>query len=161
MAASVTYTLTPRAAGQLAGYSRRVDRELLAEVAPAEFALAFVCGPTPFVENVAEVLVDLGLTGPRQDRTLRIGGKLSGRASTGRQRGGGTPARVFGTEVTIGRGDDGCGAVEAVGAVPCTESAGTVLRCPHCDAVLMLIVEGPGRVWIDLRGSARSVPFSA
>jgi hypothetical protein len=70
---------------------------------------------------------------------------------------------VFGTEVTIARGTcDGCGAVEPVGAVHLYRAAGTVLRCPHCDAVLMLIVEGPGRVWIDLRGiRSLEVPLSA
>jgi hypothetical protein len=70
---------------------------------------------------------------------------------------------VFGTEVTIARGTcDRCGAVEAVGAVHLYRSAGTVLRCPHCNAVLMLIVEGRGRVWIDLRGiRSLEVPFSA
>jgi Family of unknown function (DUF6510) len=70
---------------------------------------------------------------------------------------------VFGTEVTVARGTcDGCGTVEAVGAVHLYRSAGTVLRCPQCDAVLMLIVEGPGRVWIDLRGlRSLEVPFPA
>ena len=51
---------------------RRVDRELLTEVAPAELALAFVCGPTPFVENVAQVLVDLGHE-PARVKTERFG----------------------------------------------------------------------------------------
>jgi ferredoxin-NADP reductase len=43
------------------GFARRVDGELLAEVAwPAEAgATAFVCGPTPFVEAVAGHLVGL------------------------------------------------------------------------------------------------------
>jgi Family of unknown function (DUF6510) len=70
---------------------------------------------------------------------------------------------VFGIEVTVARGTcDGCGTVEPVGAVHMYRSAGTVLRCPHCEAVLMLIVEGPGRVWIDLRGiRSLEVPFSA
>ena len=70
---------------------------------------------------------------------------------------------VFGTEVTIAAARaTAAGAVEAVGAVHLYRSAGTVLRCPHCDAVLMLIVEGPGRVWIDLRGiRSLEVPFSA
>jgi ferredoxin-NADP reductase len=44
------------------GHSRRVDADLLAEVAPGaeQRPLAFVCGPTPFVEAVALALVDLG-----------------------------------------------------------------------------------------------------
>ena len=60
---------------------------------------------------------------------------------------------VFGTEVTTARGTcDGCGVVEPVGAVHLYRSAGSVLRCPHCDAVLMLIVEGRTSIWIDARG---------
>jgi len=44
------------------GHSRRVDASLLAEVAapPDQRPLAFVCGPTPFVEAVALALVELG-----------------------------------------------------------------------------------------------------
>jgi ferredoxin-NADP reductase len=54
------------------GYSRRVDRELLAEVVPDDLALAFVCGPTPFVEAVAEALVELGHE-PSRIKTERFG----------------------------------------------------------------------------------------
>jgi len=45
-----------------AGYSRRVDRAMLAEVAwPArDQPHCYVCGPTGFVETVASGLVDLG-----------------------------------------------------------------------------------------------------
>jgi ferredoxin-NADP reductase len=68
----VTYTLTRERPEGWTGYSRRVDSELLAEVAPAELALAFVCGPTPFVENVARVLVDLGHE-PARVKTERFG----------------------------------------------------------------------------------------
>ena len=44
------------------GYARRVDRELLAEVAPPpeQRPHCYVCGPTSFVEVVAEELVALG-----------------------------------------------------------------------------------------------------
>jgi ferredoxin-NADP reductase len=44
------------------GYSRRVDSEMLAEVAwpPEERPAVFICGPTPFVEAVAGGLVSLG-----------------------------------------------------------------------------------------------------
>jgi ferredoxin-NADP reductase len=56
------------------GYSRRVDRELLAEVGwPAEEKpLALVCGPTGFVEAVASGLVDSGLPA-EQVKTERFG----------------------------------------------------------------------------------------
>jgi hypothetical protein len=60
---------------------------------------------------------------------------------------------LFGVDVTVARGTCvECGAVEPVGAVHVYVSAGTVLRCPHCDAVLMRIVEAESRVWVDLRG---------
>ena len=70
---------------------------------------------------------------------------------------------VFGREVTVARGTcDGCGAVESVGAVHVYRSAGMVLRCPHCESVLMVIVEGRARIRIDLRGlRSLEVPLSA
>jgi Family of unknown function (DUF6510) len=60
---------------------------------------------------------------------------------------------VFAAEVTTAIGTcAGCGASEAVGAVHVYMAAGTVLRCPHCEAVLMKIVTDGSRVWVDLRG---------
>jgi ferredoxin-NADP reductase len=49
-----------------------VDVELLDAVAPEEAALTFVCGPTPFVETVAQALVDLGRD-PLRIKTERFG----------------------------------------------------------------------------------------
>lgn len=56
------------------GYRRRVDRDMLREVAwPADQdPLAFVCGPTAFVETVAASLEQLGYHGDRI-RTERFG----------------------------------------------------------------------------------------
>jgi ferredoxin-NADP reductase len=68
----VVYTLTREQPEGWMGYARRVDRDLLAEVAPDELALAFVCGPTPFVEAVAEALVELGHD-PSRIKTERFG----------------------------------------------------------------------------------------
>jgi ferredoxin-NADP reductase len=68
----VVYTLTREQPEGWTGYARRVDRDLLAEVAPDDLALAFVCGPTPFVEAVAEALVDLGHE-PSRIKTERFG----------------------------------------------------------------------------------------
>jgi ferredoxin-NADP reductase len=68
----VVYTLTREQPEGWTGYSRRVDRELLAEVAPEQPALTFVCGPTPFVETVAEALVELGHD-PSTIKTERFG----------------------------------------------------------------------------------------
>ena len=58
----VAWTFTREAPPGWAGYARRVDAEMLAAVGPAPAAAprCFVCGPTPFVESVAELLVDLG-----------------------------------------------------------------------------------------------------
>jgi ferredoxin-NADP reductase len=70
----VVYTLTRKQPPGWDGYSRRVDHDLLAEVAPspAELALSFVCGPTPFVEAVASALVALGHE-PARIKTERFG----------------------------------------------------------------------------------------
>jgi ferredoxin-NADP reductase len=68
----VAYTLTREQPEGWSGYARRVDSELLAEVAPAKLGLAFVCGPTPFVETVAGLLVDLGHE-PARVKTERFG----------------------------------------------------------------------------------------
>lgn len=70
----VVHTLTRTQPPGWDGYSRRVDRELLDEVAPApsELAVAYVCGPTPFVEAFAEGLVGLGHD-PQRIRIERFG----------------------------------------------------------------------------------------
>jgi ferredoxin-NADP reductase len=56
---AVVHTLTASQPPGWAGYARRVDAEMLAQVGPgpAERPRAYVCGPTPFVEAVAEALV--------------------------------------------------------------------------------------------------------
>jgi hypothetical protein len=60
---------------------------------------------------------------------------------------------VFGAEVTTASGTcDECGATDAVGAVHVYQAAGTVLRCPHCHAVLLKIVSDGSRFWVDARG---------
>ena len=67
-------TLTRSQPAGWGGYARRVDPDMLAEVAwPAdENPLAFVCGPTSFVETVASGLVDLGYA-PARVKTERFG----------------------------------------------------------------------------------------
>ena len=60
---------------------------------------------------------------------------------------------VYGAEMTTAVGTcDGCGSAGHVGAARLYRAAGIVLRCPHCDAVLMKIVTAEERVWIDSRG---------
>lgn len=70
----VIHTLTRVQPADWTGYRRRIDREMLAEVAwaPAERPLVFVCGPTPLVEAVATALVDLGHAADRI-KTERFG----------------------------------------------------------------------------------------
>ena len=70
----VTYTLTRTQPPMWQGYARRVDNQMLAEVAwPAsEQPLAYVCGPTSFVESVAAGLVGLGYPAGRV-KTERFG----------------------------------------------------------------------------------------
>ena len=61
--------------------------------------------------------------------------------------------QVFGAEMTTAQGTcDGCGAVGPVGAVRMYRTAGIVLRCPQCDAVLLKLVVAQERVWLDFRG---------
>jgi ferredoxin-NADP reductase len=70
----VVHTLTREQPPGWPGRTGRVDRTLLEEVAwtPAKQPLAFVCGPTGFVEAVAEALVGLGHD-PARIRTERFG----------------------------------------------------------------------------------------
>jgi ferredoxin-NADP reductase len=70
----IVHTLTREQPPGWTGHARRVDAALLAEVAWAvdEDPLAFVCGPTSFVETVADALVELGYPPPRV-KTERFG----------------------------------------------------------------------------------------
>ena len=45
-----------------------------------------------------------------------------------------------------------CGATEPVGAIHVYRGAGIVLRCPHCDNTLAVIVRAKCRVWITFQG---------
>jgi len=59
---SITYTLTRAQPEGWTGYARRVDAPMLEAVGPAASVQprVFVCGPTPFVESVADHLIALG-----------------------------------------------------------------------------------------------------
>jgi ferredoxin-NADP reductase len=71
---TVIHTLTRSQPPGWPGYSRRVDRQMLEEVVAqvGDSPNSYVCGPTPFVEAVADGLVDLGLP-PEKIRTERFG----------------------------------------------------------------------------------------
>jgi ferredoxin-NADP reductase len=71
---TVRHTLTRAQPPGWTGYARRIDTAMLRDVAgplgPA--ALAYVCGPTLLVENVANGLVEIGIAAA-QIRTERFG----------------------------------------------------------------------------------------
>ncbi len=70
----VVHTLTRTQPSGWTGYGRRIDAELLGEVAwePQEHPLAFICGPTQFVETAAAELLSLGYEAARI-KTERFG----------------------------------------------------------------------------------------
>jgi hypothetical protein len=61
---------------------------------------------------------------------------------------------VLGVEVTTAIGRcTGCGRTAAMAEVRVFDHApGLVARCPTCDQVLLRLVRGPGRAWLDLHG---------
>jgi hypothetical protein len=75
--------------------------------------------------------------------------KLDGNAIAGLLR------EIFTMEMTTAQSTcRGCGSVNPVGGVDVYLNApGAVVRCPACEAVLMRIVRGRGRYWIDLSGT--------
>jgi ferredoxin-NADP reductase len=70
----VVHTLTRVQPPGWTGYHRRIDTEMLREVAwpPDQRPLMFICGPTPFVETAAASLVTLGYE-PGRIKTERFG----------------------------------------------------------------------------------------
>ncbi|HET7188740.1 MAG TPA: hypothetical protein VFI52_11320, partial [Gemmatimonadaceae bacterium] len=70
----VRHTLTRETSPAAPGLRRRIDRVMLEEVAwpVTERPLAFVCGPTPMVESVANALVAIGYD-PTRVKTERFG----------------------------------------------------------------------------------------
>jgi len=70
----VRFTLTRSQPAGWQGYARRVDRELLEEIAwpPDEKPLVYICGPNGFVEAAASALVALGHA-PSRVKTERFG----------------------------------------------------------------------------------------
>jgi len=70
----VTHTLTRQAPDGWTGFRRRIDRAMLEAVAwpPNERPRVYVCGPTPLVEAVTNILVELGHQ-PALVKTERFG----------------------------------------------------------------------------------------
>jgi ferredoxin-NADP reductase len=73
-ALEIRHTLTRDQPRGWSGFRRRIDREMLEEVAwpPSEQPQVFICGPTPLVESVAQSLVELGHE-PARIKTERFG----------------------------------------------------------------------------------------
>ena len=48
-----------------------------------------------------------------------------------------------------------CGALDDAGTLAVyLDAPGTVIRCAHCQNILIRIAHGPDRFWLDLRGTA-------
>jgi uncharacterized protein DUF6510 len=67
---------------------------------------------------------------------------------------GGLLGELFAYEMTTARSTcAACGAVGEVGTLLAyVRGPGTVMRCPRCNAVLMRIVHGADRYWIEAQG---------
>ena len=70
----VVHTLTRAQPPGWTGYQRRIDAGLLGEIVwpPEQRPLAFICGPTQFVETAASGLISLGYE-PTRVKTERFG----------------------------------------------------------------------------------------
>jgi len=68
---------------------------------------------------------------------------------------GGLMLELFGVELTATPCVcAGCGAREEMARLDVYTGAGIVVRCCHCEAVMIRIVQGRGRTWLDLSGAA-------
>ena len=69
---------------------------------------------------------------------------------------GGLLLELFGVDLTAAPCMcGGCGAREEVARLDVyVDCPGVVIRCRHCDNVMIMIVRGPERTWIDLRGTS-------
>jgi hypothetical protein len=61
---------------------------------------------------------------------------------------------LFAVEVTAALARcAGCGDTSAIGqTLVYADAPGLVARCPGCDGVVVRLVRGPGRAWLDLSG---------
>jgi hypothetical protein len=68
---------------------------------------------------------------------------------------GGLLLELFGAELTAAPCVcAGCGAREEMARLDVYVGAGIVVRCRHCESVMVRIVQGHGRTWLDLSGAA-------
>jgi hypothetical protein len=76
---------------------------------------------------------------------------------------GGILSEVFVPEITTTRATcANCGTIRALGALLVyAHGMGTVIRCPHCDAVVLRVARTPTRLWLDSMGARLIVMASA
>jgi hypothetical protein len=68
---------------------------------------------------------------------------------------GGLLLELFGADLTAaGSVCGGCGAREEVARLDVYLGAGVVVRCRHCENIMIRIVQGPHQTWLDLSGTA-------
>jgi hypothetical protein len=81
---------------------------------------------------------------------MSIDSHLDGNAAAGLLR------EVFAVDVTAARGECvGCGSTAPMAEARLfADAPGLVLRCAGCDGVLLRMVSGGGRRWLDVRGLA-------
>ena len=67
---------------------------------------------------------------------------------------GGDLGELFAVDVTAATGRcASCGTVSAIAQTHVyTDGPGVVARCPACSGVMLRLVRGPGRAWLDVRG---------
>jgi hypothetical protein len=90
-------------------------------------------------------------TSSEEEASMAVDGsttRLDGNAA------GGLLGSIFPFDMTVATAVcDGCGARGQVASLTLyADAPGIVLRCPGCEAVLLRVVEGHGRYWLDLRG---------
>jgi Zn finger protein HypA/HybF involved in hydrogenase expression len=67
----------------------------------------------------------------------------------------GSLREIFAVDVTAATGQCGeCGRAGPVAALRVySQAPGLVARCPQCENVVLRVVRGPDRAWLDLRGT--------
>lgn len=68
---------------------------------------------------------------------------------------GGLLLELFGAELTAAPCVcAGCGAREEMARLDVYVGAGIVVRCRHCESVMIRVVQGGGRTWLDVSGAS-------
>jgi DNA-directed RNA polymerase subunit RPC12/RpoP len=142
----VNLTYTRQAPPGWNGYRRRIDADMLAEVSwpPEDKPIAYVSGPSSFVENASSLLLAAGHA-PERVHTERFGRALDGNAVAGLLH------DMFGQEMTgAGVTCPECGGRSMLARTKVFRGPGIVLRCPVCGDRIMVIVERDGMACVDM-----------